>query len=36
MKRFTVLVVLLLVGVLAVSAAPKFKIGLVFDLAGQG
>lgn len=36
MKRFTVLVVLLLVGVLAVSAAPKFKIGLVFDLAGRG
>lgn len=36
MKRFTVLVVLLLVGVLAVSAAPKFKIGMVFDLAGRG
>ena len=36
MKRFTVLVVLLLVGVLAVSAAPKAKIGLVFDLAGRG
>jgi basic membrane protein A len=36
MKRFTVLVVLLLVGVLAVSAAPKFKIGMVFDIAGRG
>ena len=36
MKRFAVLVVLLLIGVLAVSAAPKFKIGLVFDLAGKG
>jgi basic membrane protein A and related proteins len=36
MKRFAVLMVLLLIGVLAVSAAPKFKIGLVFDLAGKG
>ena len=36
MKRFAVLVVLLLIGVLAVSAAPKFKIGMVFDLAGRG
>lgn len=36
MKRFAILVALLLVGVLAVSAAPKFKIGLVFDLAGRG
>jgi basic membrane protein A len=36
MKRFAVLVVLLLIGVLAVSAAPNFKIGMVFDLAGRG
>jgi basic membrane protein A and related proteins len=36
MKRFAVLVVLLLIGVLAVSAAPQFKIGMVFDLAGRG
>ncbi len=36
MKRFAVLVVLLLIGVLAVSAAPKFKVGMVFDLAGRG
>jgi basic membrane protein A and related proteins len=36
MKRFALCVVLLLIGVLAVSAAPKFKIGLVFDLAGRG
>ena len=36
MKRFAVLMVLLLIGVLAVSAAPKFKIGMVFDLAGRG
>ena len=36
MKRFSVIVVLLLIGVLAVSAAPKFKIGMVFDLAGRG
>lgn len=36
MKRFTVLVVFLLVGVFALSAAPTYKIGLVFDLAGRG
>ena len=36
MKRFAVLVVLLLIGVLAVTAAPKFKIGLVFDVGGRG
>jgi basic membrane protein A len=36
MKRFSVIVVLLLIGVLAVSAAPKYKIGMVFDLAGRG
>jgi basic membrane protein A and related proteins len=36
MKRFSVIVVLLLVGVLAVSAAPKFKIGMVFDVGGRG
>ena len=36
MKRFIVLVVLLLIAVIAVSAEPKFKIGLVFDLAGRG
>jgi basic membrane protein A len=36
MKRFAVLLVLLLIGVLAVSAAPKFKIGLVFDVGGRG
>jgi len=36
MKRFAVLVVLLLIGVIAVSAAPKFKIGLVYDLVGKG
>jgi len=36
MKRFIVLVALLLIAVMAVSAQPKFKIGLVFDLAGRG
>jgi basic membrane protein A len=36
MKRFAILVALLLIGVLAVSAAPKFKIGLVFDVGGRG
>ncbi len=36
MKRFVVLVALLLVAVMAVGAQPKFKIGLVFDLAGRG
>ncbi len=36
MKRFVVLVALLLIAVMAVSAQPKFKIGLVFDLAGRG
>jgi len=36
MKRFSVFLVLLLIGALAASAAPKFKIGLVFDLAGRG
>ncbi|MGO9307932.1 MAG: BMP family lipoprotein [Spirochaetia bacterium] len=36
MKRLAVLMVLLLAGVLAISAAPKFKIGLVFDVGGRG
>ena len=36
MKRFIILVALLLAAVMAVSAQPKFKIGLVFDLAGRG
>jgi len=36
MKKLALIVALLLIGVLAVSAAPKFKIGLVFDLAGRG
>ena len=36
MKRFAILGVLLLIGVLAVSAAPKFKVGLVFDVGGRG
>ncbi len=36
MKRFAVLMCVLLIGVLAVSAAPKVRIGLVFDLAGRG
>jgi basic membrane protein A and related proteins len=36
MKRFIVLVALLLIAVMTVSAQPKFKIGLVFDLAGRG
>jgi basic membrane protein A len=36
MKRFGILVALLLISALALSAAPKFKIGLVFDLAGRG
>ena len=36
MKRFAVLVVLLMIGVLAVSAAPNFKVGLVFDVGGRG
>jgi basic membrane protein A len=36
MKRSIVLVALLLIAVIAVSAQPKFKIGLVFDLAGRG
>jgi len=36
MKRLTILAALLLIGVLALGAAPKFKIGLVFDLAGRG
>jgi len=36
MKRFVFIVALLLIAVMAVSAQPKFKIGLVFDLAGRG
>ncbi len=36
MKRFIVLVALSLIAVMAVNAEPKFKIGLVFDLAGRG
>jgi len=31
-----ILAALLLIGVMALGAAPKFKIGLVFDLAGRG
>jgi len=36
MKRFFILVALLMIAVVAVSAQPKYKIGLVFDLAGRG
>ena len=36
MKRLMILAALLLIGVMALGAAPKFKIGLVFDLAGRG
>jgi basic membrane protein A len=36
MKRILLVVALILIAALAVSAAPKFKIGLVFDLAGRG
>jgi basic membrane protein A len=36
MKRLIVLVTFVLIAVVAVSAQPKFKIGLVFDLAGRG
>jgi basic membrane protein A len=36
MKRLIILVALVLIAVMAVSAQPKFKIGLVFDLAGRG
>jgi len=36
MKRVAVLLCLLLIGVLAVSAAPKFKVGMVFDVGGRG
>jgi len=36
MKRLFILVAVLLIGVFALGAAPKYKIGLVFDLAGRG
>jgi basic membrane protein A and related proteins len=36
MKRLIILVAVLLVGIMALGAAPKYKIGLVFDLAGRG
>ena len=36
MKRFIILAAVLLIGVLALGAAPQYKIGLVFDLAGRG
>lgn len=36
MKRLVILVAVLLVGIMALGAAPKYKIGLVFDLAGRG
>lgn len=36
MKRFIVLIALIAIAVTAVGAAPKYKIGLVFDLAGRG
>lgn len=36
MKRVIVLVALALIAVTAIGAAPKYKIGLVFDMAGRG
>lgn len=36
MKRVMVLVALALIAVTAIGAAPKYKIGVVFDLAGRG
>jgi basic membrane protein A len=36
MKRIIILAAVLLIGVLALGAAPQYKIGLVFDLAGRG
>lgn len=36
MKRFIVLIALIAIAVTAVGAAPKYKIGIVFDLAGRG
>ena len=36
MKRFIILAAVLLIGVLALGAAPQYNIGLVFDMAGRG